>query len=116
MKTNKQIVEAVNEAFNNANLEAFLNYCTDSICWTIVGKEPIVGREAIAAFMGKVNPDDVMEVLATDIIAEADRAVCTGTMRMQHAGSDPYRGAFADCYRFEEGKIAELTSYVIDLK
>ncbi len=116
MATNKQIVEEVNEAFNTANLDGLLRHCTDDIHWNIVGKTPIVGKEAITAFMGKMNPDDVMEVVTESIIAEGDRVACTGTMRMQHEGGAPYRGAYADIYRFADSKIAELTSYVVDLK
>ncbi len=116
MKTNKQIVQEVNEAFNNANPDGFFNHCADDMRWTIVGKEPLIGKEAMRAFMGETKPGATMEVLTTHIIAEGDKVACTGTMRMQHESGTPYRGAYADIYRFEGGKIAELTSYVVDLK
>ena len=116
MASNKEIVQLVNEAFNNSDLETFLAHCADDIQWTIVGKDTMHGKEAITAFMGKMDPAHAMEISADTIIAEGDNVSCNGTMQMKHEGRTSYRGAYSDIYQFREGRIATLHSYVIDLK
>ena len=114
--TNKEIVLRISEAFNRSDLQAFLHYCAEDVQWTIVGKEVIRGREAIATFMGRMDPAYAMEIGVDNIISEGDTVACNGTMRMKQEGGTPYKGAYCDIYHFRGGLVAELISYVVDLK
>lgn len=116
MASNKEIVQQINEAFNNSDLQTFLDHCADDVQWTIVGKDTMHGKDAISAFMGKMDPAYAMEIGVDTIIAEGNSVACNGTMQMKHEGGTPYRGAYSDVYLFKEGRVATLHSYVVDLK
>ena len=114
--TNKEIVKKVNDAFNQSDMNGFLDACADNVQWTIVGKAPITGKAAIKDFMGEMDSASPMQIIIGTIIAEGDQVACSGTMHMKHEGGKPYDGAFCDIYHFADGKIAALHSYVIDIK
>ncbi|MCM2359336.1 MAG: nuclear transport factor 2 family protein [Geobacteraceae bacterium] len=43
----KEIVEKVNTAFAENNLEGFLSFCADDVKWTMVGDKTVTGKDAI---------------------------------------------------------------------
>lgn len=116
MATNKEIVQQINDAFSNADLDGFLNHCADNVRWTIAGKEPIVGKEAITAFMGKMPAELTMKFKVHNVIADGALVACAGYMEMPNSNGSMYRAEYCDVYRFEGGKVVELTSYVVELK
>lgn len=109
---NKQIVQAVNDAFSTGNLEGFFQLCTDDVRWTMAGKRPTTGKEALRQMMANDdwNPP-VINVRST--IAEGDMAVCEGNISMSNKKGEQFEGVFCDIYRIEQGRIKELLSYIV---
>lgn len=115
--TNKQMVETVNAAFAENRLEDFYALCDDATEWTMAGDKPVKGVAAIREFMSSMDGQDcgLPSFDGVTIISEGDRAACSGTMTMTYK-DEPKKYWFADVYRFADGKIAELVSYVIPEK
>jgi ketosteroid isomerase-like protein len=108
---NKALVQDVNEAMRRGDTEAFLARCTDDFVWTIVGDEPIVGKDALRKFMAQM-PADPPDFTVESVIAEGDTVVARGVMSMAENGRDvPY--AFCDVWRIKGDKLASLNAFVV---
>ena len=109
---NKEIVEKVNASFAEGGVEGFLSHCADDVVWTIVGDKTVKGKKAIREWMASMDMETPKFTVA-NIIAEGDFAACNGDMTMKDKDGKTVPYAYCDLYRFRDGKIAELTSFVV---
>ncbi len=108
---NKALVQDVNEAMRRGDIEAFLGRCTDDFVWTIVGEEPIAGKEALRRFMAQ-GPGEPPDFTVESLIADGDVVVARGAMTMPENGRDvPY--AFCDVWGVRGDKLSSLHAYVV---
>jgi ketosteroid isomerase-like protein len=113
MSNRKAIVEQINQAFAENNLEKVLSFCTDDLTWTMVGDTTVRGKDAIRKWMASMNPQPPQFTIQ-QTVAEGDFVITRGDMMMQekkNGPSIPY--TFCDIYRFVGDKVAELTAFVI---
>ena len=109
----KEIVQRINEAFAENNLEKVLSFCTDDLIWTMVGDTTVRGKDSIREWMASMDPQ-APKITIRQIVGEGDAVVACGDMSMQEkkgGPSIPY--TFCDVYRFAGDKVAELTAFVI---
>ena len=110
--TNKEIVEKVNASFAEGGVEGFLSYCADDVVWTIVGEKSVKGTNAIREWMASMNMEPP-KFTVNNIIAEGDFATAHGDMTMKDKDGKTAPYSYCDIYRFHDGKIVELTSFVV---
>jgi uncharacterized protein len=109
----KEIVERINQAFAENNLEKVLSFCTDDITWTMVGDTTKKGKDVIRNWMASMNPQPP-RLSIQQTIAEGDSVVARGDMEMAEKKNGPaILYTFCDIYRFAGDKVAELTAFVI---
>ena len=109
--SNKEVVQNINAAFEKGDMEGFLTWCADDVVWTMVGEKTVKGKEAIRQWMGSM-PVEPPTFTVEGIVAEGDLVAAFGDMTMNEEGNIvPY--AYCDVYRFRNGKVAELKSFVI---
>ena len=109
---NKEIVEKVNATFAEGGVEGFLSFCADDVAWTMVGSKTVTGKTAIREWMASMNME-TPKFTVDNIIAEGDFATAYGDMTMKDKDGKWVPYAYCDIYRFRDGKIAELNSFVI---
>jgi ketosteroid isomerase-like protein len=113
MANRKEIVERINEAFAENNLEKVLSFCTDDLTWTMVGDSTVRGKDAIRKWMASMDPQPPRFTIQ-QTVAEGNVVITRGDMTMQqkkNGPSIPY--TFCDIYRFAGDQVAELTAFVI---
>jgi uncharacterized protein len=112
---NKAIVEKVNAALAQGNTEEFLSFCTDDVEWTMVGEKSVKGKNEIRRWMASMASENsnLPEFTVDNVIAEGDFVAARGDMTMKDKGGRPVPYSFCDIYRFRDGKIIELSSFVI---
>jgi uncharacterized protein len=109
---NKEIVEKVNASFAEGSVEGFLSFCADYVTWTMVGNKTVSGKNAIREWMGSMDIEPPKFTVA-NIIGEGDFVTAYGDMTMKDKDGKTAPYAYCDIYRFSDGKIAELNSFVI---
>jgi ketosteroid isomerase-like protein len=109
---NREIVEKVNASFAEGGVEGFLSFCADDVTWTIVGDKTVKGKDAIRKWMASMDME-LPKFTVDNIIAEGDFVVANGDMTMKDKAGKTAPYAYCDLYRFRNGKIAELSSFVI---
>jgi ketosteroid isomerase-like protein len=109
----KEIVQQINDAFAENNLEKVLSFCSDDFTWTMVGESTVKGKEPIRKWMASMDPQPPkFTVDAT--VAEGDFVVTRGDMTMsERKGGPTVPYTFCDIYRFAGDKVVELTAFVI---
>jgi uncharacterized protein len=109
----KEIVERINEAFAQNNLEKVLSFCTDDLTWTMVGDTTVRGKDSIRKWMASMNPQPPRFSIQ-HTVAENDFVITRGDMTMQEKKNGPWIPyTFCDIYRFVGDKVGELTAFVI---
>jgi uncharacterized protein len=109
---NKEIVEKVNASFAEGGVEGFLSFCADDVVWTMVGNKTTKGKKAIREWMASMDIEPP-KFTVDNIIAEGDFVVAHGDMTMKHKDGKTASYAYCDLYRFRNGQILELSSFVI---
>jgi uncharacterized protein len=109
----KDIIQRINDAFAENNLENVLAFCTEDFTWTMVGDTTVRGKDPIRKWMASMNPQPPQFTIQLTV-AEGDFVITRGEMTMQQkkdGPSIPY--TFCDIYRFVGDRVAELTAFVI---
>ncbi|RJQ55878.1 MAG: nuclear transport factor 2 family protein [Desulfobacteraceae bacterium] len=109
---NKEIVEKVNAAFAENDVEGFLSFCTDEIEWTMVGEKHVKGKEDIRIWLNSMDMEPP-KFTVDAVIAEGDSVAAHGSMTMKDKDGKAIPYAYCDVYRIRNAKIVELISFVI---
>lgn len=109
---NKEIVEKVNASFAEGGMEGFLSHCADNVVWTIFGDRTVKGKIAIREWMASMDMEPP-KFTVDNIIAEGDFVVAHGDMTMKEKDGKTVPYAYCDLYRFRDGKIVELSSFIV---
>jgi len=112
----REIVEKVNDAFANNDVEAFLAFCAEDVQWTIAGDQPVNGKNGIREFMKKMEGKEAPMFTVKKIVSDDDSAVAYGGMTMKDDKGNEGSYEYCDIYRFRGDEIAEMRSFVVKLK
>jgi len=108
----KEIVEKVNAAFAENDLEGFLSFCANDVKWTMVGDKTVDGKDAIRQWMASMEFEPP-EFTVIAVIAEGDFVAAHGDMTMKGKDGKAVPYSYCDIYRFRGDKIVELRSFVM---
>ncbi|MCO4293322.1 nuclear transport factor 2 family protein [Solitalea sp. MAHUQ-68] len=114
--SNKEIVNKLNALFAEGDVETFIDYCADNVVWGMVGSPALEGKEAVSKAMKTDDFPDPPKIMVKNVIADGDMVMSDGTMSMKKKDGTIVDMAYCDVYKFANGQIIELTSYIIDLK
>lgn len=109
----------VNAAFFNGDKDFIANIASEDIVWTMVGSEPIHGKQAFLDAAFGIGGYMEMTFYIDTVITNDTAAVVKGTMKMPEKAGHVKTYAYCDFYRIDpdrKGKIKEMTTFVIELK
>lgn len=111
---NKEILQAANAAVMKGDNEGFLVFCTDTVLWTFEGEQTLSGKEAVRQYMAEtyVEPPK-FEV--ENLIEEGEYVIAVGKIDLKDQDGILSHYSYCDVWRFEDGRMAELTAFVIKI-
>lgn len=112
----KETVKRANASFEENNLEGFLELCAEDVEWRMVGGKSSKGKDEIRQWMSAMGPSEPPKITAENQIAEGETVAAYGEMTMKNDKGEVVSYSYSDVYRFKDGKIAELSSFVIENK
>lgn len=112
--TNKVILEKANTAVTAGDNEGFLSFFTDDIKWIFLGDKILEGKEAVRQYM-KTTYIEPPKFVVDNLIAEGDFVSAVGKISMNDKEGRPTEYAYCDVWKFLDGKMAELTAFVIEI-
>lgn len=113
MSDNKALLEKGNEAIRRGDYEGFLTLCADNTEWTFVGDKTLRGKEAVRQWMA-VTYKEPPKFSVAHLIAEGEFLTALGVITMRNEANKEVQYAYCDVWRFDDGKIVELTAFVIE--
>jgi predicted SnoaL-like aldol condensation-catalyzing enzyme len=111
---NKKLVERIIRMFTSNNNGKYLNYLDNDITWNIVGMPAITGRSEFLRTVSSLELKNFSSSKIINIISEGEFVVVesiSGTIPEIRNSDTP---AYCDIYRIKDGKIRELTTYIVD--
>ena len=110
--------EQVAEAFSRHDFAAAYDHLAEDVRWSLVGAEQCEGREAVVEWCERSV--DYLATVTTRfskfrVVSGGDHVVVDSTAEYTAEGEQPSVVASCDIYRFAGGRVAEITSYNIEL-
>lgn len=111
---NKAVLLEANAAVTRGDNEGFLSFCTEDIRYEFVGDQTLLGKDAVRAYM-KTAYVEPPEFDVEHLIAEDDFVTAIGNISMKDESGKKIDYSYCDVWRFENGKMAELRAFVIEI-
>ena len=112
-ENNKAILMKANEAVAKGNYEGFLEYCTEDTKWTFIGDQILNGKEEVRKWMlTEYLEPPKFEV--RNLIAENDYLTAVGQITLINEKGVSVQYYYCDVWKFRDGKMHELTAFVIE--
>lgn len=107
---NQIIFSEANRALAAGQYDQFLAYCAEHIKWERVGERTITGKADLAGYLKSAY--DGLVFTTESYIKEHDVIVELGPIMLEKAGTVK-RSSYCDVWKFEDGQILQMTSFVI---
>lgn len=111
---NKDILEKANEAIARGDFEGFLNHCTDDTVWNFIGDGTLKGKDAVRRWMAETY-EAPPTFNVRQMIVEGQFVVALGEVTLKDTTGKETHSSYCDVWRFENGRMAALDAYVVEL-
>ena len=113
MSANKKVVEKYMERFNAGDHAKILSCLTEDVVWDMPGFFYLEGKDQ---FDGEIE-NDAFEgrptIAIIRMIEEGNTVVAEGTVKSKMKNGGMLDALFCDVFHFENGKIRQLTTYLM---
>ena len=114
MTDNKQTIQNYIEGFINSDHEKILSCLTEDVKWEVPGMFSINGKEAFDKEIENDNFEGSPAIQIIRLIEENDIVVAEGAVQSKMKGGGMLDALFCDVFHMENGKIRQLTSYLMN--
>lgn len=116
MSASTRVVDAYMEAFGRTDRPAILACLTDDVEWLIPGVFHMRGK---AEFDSQIENDAFVGPPAITVsrhMEQGDVVVTEGSVRAQRRDGGTMDMVFCDVFELRDGRIAKLTSYLMEIR
>lgn len=114
MNNTKILLEA-NQLVREGKYEDYLSYLTEDSKWVFVGERTLLGKEAVRQYIKEFYLAPPLFDMERSI-EEGDFVTASGNISLKNADGSYSHYSYCDIWRFDNGKLAEVTAYVIEKK
>ena len=116
MTRNQEIVHQYMDGFRKTDRELILSCLTDDVVWKIPNVFETNGKIAFAAHIVDEGFTGRPDITVARLIEGNDVVVAEGTVRAARTDGTTMHLVFCDLFDMREGKIARLTSYLMQVE
>jgi ketosteroid isomerase-like protein len=113
--SNRDVVLRYMDGFRKTDREQILSCVTDDVAWKIPGSFEINGRQAFSTHIVDEGFESHPEITVARLIEDENIIVAEGTVRTSRTDNTVIVLAFCDVFEMRAGRIARLTSYLVQL-
>ncbi|WP_147803250.1 nuclear transport factor 2 family protein [Alkalicoccus halolimnae] len=117
MDHNADLIQAFNEAFATNDISFIADNITEDVVWKMAGEEVIRGKQEVLNLLNSMGDNGVDSIEIENIIINGTSIACNGRIEMRSAKGKVKIFEYCDVYKLDketDGKIKELTSYVVE--
>ena len=116
MTANKRTVDAYMEGFRRTDRAQILSCLTEDVRWHIPGAFSLEGKDAFNRHIVDDNFVEAPDISVTRMTEENDVVVAEGSVRTERKDGSVMTLVFCDVFEMRAGKVARLTSYLMETK
>jgi uncharacterized protein len=116
MTRNKRTIEKYMDGFRRSDHAQILSCLTDDVEWHIPGSVHLVGKEAFDREIEKPEFQGSPAITIERVIEEDDVVVAEGAVQARKRSGGILHLVFCDVFVMEDGKIRQVTSYLMEDK
>jgi len=116
MMENKKTVEKYMDGFNKSDHQQILSCLTEDVEWKMPGAFHLFGKDAVDKEMENDAFVGPPTITITRMVEENDVVIAEGTVRVKKKDGGFLNAVFCDVFGMKNGKIKQLTSYLVELK
>jgi uncharacterized protein len=116
MTKNKRTIEKYMDGFRRSDHAQILSCLTDDVEWRIPGQVHLVGKEAFDREIENPAFEGSPAITIERVIEEDDVVVAEGAVQARKRGGHMLHLVFCDVFVMQDGKIKQLTSYLMEDK
>ncbi|MGE5861142.1 MAG: nuclear transport factor 2 family protein [Ignavibacteria bacterium] len=113
MSRNKKTIEKYIDGFNKADHEQILSCLTEDVEWKIPGMFHISGKEAFDKEIENDAFEGLPVVTINRLVEENDVVIAEGRVKVKKKNDGFLNAVFCDVFALKNGKIKQLTSYLV---
>ena len=113
---NKRAVAAYMAAFEKGDRPGVLACLTEDVVWELPGAFRLEGKEAFAKEIRNDAFQGDPEITVARLTEDGGVVIAEGRVRTQKKTGEWLRLAYCDVFEMRGGKIAKLTSYLMEVK
>jgi ketosteroid isomerase-like protein len=114
-EAHKDVVRRINRGFEAGDEQAILDCLTDDVVWHVPPHFTATGKEGFRQHISSPAADGPPVIDLRSLVAEGEIVAVEGFVTNRFKGGGMFRGLFHNVYRFRDGKICRMTSYVVPL-
>lgn len=111
----KDVVRRINRGFEAGDEQAILDCLTDDVVWHVPPYFTAEGKHGFRQQISSPTADGPPVIDLRSLVAEGEIVAVEGFVTNRFKGGGAFRGLFHNVYRFRDGKICRMTSYVVPL-
>jgi ketosteroid isomerase-like protein len=116
MTRNKRTIEKYMDGFRRSDHAQILSCLTDDVEWLIPGSFHLVGKDAFDREIENPEFTGSPAITIERVIEEDDVVVAEGAVQARRRSGGTLHLVFCDVFVMENGKIKQLTSYLMEEK
>jgi len=113
MTANKKIVQQYMEGFMESNHEKVLDCLTENVVWKMQGHFDLSGKDAFDKGIENENFVGRPTIEIYRMVEEGEVVIAEGGVTSTKKDGGLLDAVFCDVFEFENGKIKQLTSYLM---
>jgi ketosteroid isomerase-like protein len=109
---NSQLLKKISEEFAKGNLQFCSDYLASGIKWSILGSNPIIGKEEVLETSKMLQLESFPVVTIKNVVAEGNCVVVESIGEARTKNGKPYNQTYCDVFRFNGEQLQEITTYL----
>ena len=116
MTPNQRTVESYLDGFRRTDREQILACLTEDVRWVIPGAFDVRGKDGFARHIVDDGFSGAPQIAVSRLVEAEDVVVAEGSVRAPRTDGTDLDLVFCDVFEMRGGKIAGLTSYLMEMK
>lgn len=112
--TIKDFIKTVTYGYDNKDVSFYLDYLAEDVRWNIIGKEPVIGKENFIEAMIKEELESFPVITIINVISNGEYVIVESRGKAVIKKGTHFIRAYCDIYRLRNGKICEVTTYIVE--
>lgn len=112
MPVDTKRLKDISEQFAKGNMDFVKPFLADDVRWNILGSGTVVGKEQVLEVNRMAELERFPTITIKNVVGEGDFVVVESTGEARTKSGKPYNQTYCEVFRFTNGELQEITTYL----